>query len=160
LLTNLKIPESTRIITDAQEATRALRWRLSVFSASTPNEINDAFAALRQERADALIVSGDTFFASRRQQIVALASRDAIPAVYSNREFVNEGGLMSYGNDVADLYRRAGLYVGRILKGDSPADLPVERSTKFEFLINLKTVKALGLTVPPGILAIADEVID
>ena len=141
------------MISDVQEAARTLGLQLLVLNASSPSEINAAFATLRQQRAGALLVGGDPFFTSRRQQIVALTARDAIPDMYTNREFVEEGGLMSYGNDTLDAYRRAGLYVGRILKGEKPADLPVDQATKFEFVINLKTAKA-------GLSSRADEVIE
>jgi putative ABC transport system substrate-binding protein len=152
--------ESRRTERDALEAARILGLQLLVLNASTPSQINAAFATLRQRRVNALFVGGDPFFSSRRQQIVALATRDAIPDMYTNREFTAEGGLMSYGNDGAELYRRAGLYVGRILKGEKPADLPIEQATKFEFVINLRTAKALGLVVPTALLARADEVIE
>ena len=160
LLTNPNLPESGRMISDAQEAARNFGQQLLVLNASTPREINAAFATAQQQRAGALYVGGDPFFSSRRQQIVALANRDAIPDMYVNREFVVEGGLMSYGNDVVDPYREAGLYVGRILKGDNPADLPVVQSIKFEFVLNLGTAKALGLEVPPSLSARADEVVE
>jgi len=160
LLADPNLPESARMVSDAQEAARTLGRQLLVLNVRTPSEIDAAFATLRQRRAGALLVGGDPFFSSRRQQIVTLAARDAIPAMYFNREFIAEGGLMSYGNDVADAYRWAGLYVGRILKGEKPADLPVNQATKFEFVINLKTAKALGLDVPPGLSARADEVIE
>jgi putative ABC transport system substrate-binding protein len=160
LLTNPKLPEAELMTSDAQEAARTLGQRVLVLDASNPSEINAAFAALRQQRAGALFVGGDPFFTSRRQQIVALTTRDAIPDMYTNREFVEEGGLMSYGNDTVDAYRRAGLHVGRILKGEKPADLPIDQATKFEFVLNLKTAKALGLTVSDKLLALADEVIE
>ena len=160
LLANPKLPETTRMVSDAQEAARTLSLQLLVLNASTSREINTAFAALRQRRADALLVGSDPFLSSRRQQIVALAARDAIPDVYLNREFVEEGGLMSYGNDGADGYRRAGLYVGRILNGEKPADLPIDQAIKFEFVINLNTAKTLGIEVPPGFSARADEIIE
>jgi putative ABC transport system substrate-binding protein len=159
-LANPRLPESARMISDVQEAARTLGLQLLVLNASTSSEINTAFATLRHPRAGALLVGGDPFFTSRRQQIVALTTRDAIPDMYTNREFVEEGGLMSYGNDTLDGYRRAGLHVGRILKGEKPADLPVDQATKFEFVINLKTAKALGLDVPPGLSSRADEVIE
>jgi ABC-type uncharacterized transport system substrate-binding protein len=160
LLTNPKTPEASRAISDAQEAARTLGRQLLVLNASTPSEIDTAFATLRQERAGALLVGADPFITGRRQQIVALAARHAIPAMYFNREFVADSGLMSYGNDIADAYRLAGIYTGRILKGERPADLPVDQATKFELVINLKTAKSLGLEVPPGLSSMADEIIE
>jgi putative ABC transport system substrate-binding protein len=162
LLVNLKNPEtgSMRMVNDVHQAARTLGLQVLVLDASTPGEIDAAFATLRQQGSGALLVHSDPFAASRRQQIVALAARDAIPAMYFNRDFIAEGGLISYGNDVTDAYRRAGIYAARILKGDKPADLPIDQATKFEFVINLKTAKALGLEVPPGLSARADEVIE
>jgi putative ABC transport system substrate-binding protein len=160
LLTNPKLPEAVRTLSDAQEAARTLGRQLLVLSASTPSEVDMAFATMRQKGAGALLVGADPFLGSRFQQIIALAARDPVPAMYFNREFVTEGGLMSYGNDIADAYRRAGLYVGRILNGEKPAELPVDQATKFEFVINLRTAKTLGLNVPPSLSARADEVVE
>jgi putative ABC transport system substrate-binding protein len=160
LMVNPRNREFEQMPRDAQEAARTLGRQLLVVNASTPDEINAAFATMSQRRAGALLVSGDPFYSSRRQQIVALAPRDAIPAMYVNREFVREGGLMSYGNDPVDAYRRAGVYAGRILNGASPSDLPIDQATKFELVINLKTAKALGLDVPAALSARADEVIE
>jgi putative ABC transport system substrate-binding protein len=160
LMVNPSNPESERSPRDAQEAARTLGLQLLVLNASTPDEINTAFATARRQRAGALLVSGDPFYSARRQQIIALAARDALPVMYVNREFVAEGGLMSYGNDAVDAYRRAGVHTGRILNGASPASLPVDQATRFEFVINLKTARALGLEVPPGLSARADEVIE
>ncbi len=160
LMVNPRNPESARWISSAQEAARTLGRQMLVLNASAPAEIETAFATLRQRGVGALLAGGDPFFTARRQQIVALAARDAIPAMYSNREYVAEGGLMSYGNDILDVYRRAGVYTGRILKGEKPWDLPVDLATRFEFVINLKTAKTLGIEVPPGLSARADEVIE
>jgi len=160
LMVNPNSPESARMLSDTQEAARARGRQLLVLNASAPSEIDASFATFRQRRAHALLVSSDPIFTGRRQQIVALAARDAIPTMYFNREYIREGGLMSYGNDVADAYRRAALYVARILKGEKPADLPVDQATKFEFAINLKTAKALGLDVPLNLQQRADEIIE
>jgi putative tryptophan/tyrosine transport system substrate-binding protein len=160
LMVNPRNRESESVLLHAHEAARKLGRELLVVNASTAGEIDTAFASIRQRRAGGLFIGGDPFVTTRRQQVVALAARDAIPVVYANRDFVVEGGLMSYGNDVADAYRRAALHVVRILKGDKAADLPVDQATKFELLINLKTAKALGLIFPPTLLARADEVIE
>jgi len=160
LMVNPRNPESAHWIKSAQEAARTLGRQLLVLNASTPGEIDAVFATLRQQPVAALLAGGDPYLSARRQQIVALATRDAIPAIYSNREFVAEGGLMSYGNDIHDVYRRAGVYTGRVLKGEKPSDLPVDQAIRFEFVINLKTAKALGLVVPPNLSARADEVIE
>jgi putative ABC transport system substrate-binding protein len=144
---------------EVQEAARAIGLQIHVLNASTSREIEAAFTTLAHERPDALFVAGDAFFLSRRVQLVNLAARERIPAVYNNRDYVAAGGLMSYGTEVADRFRQVGVYSGNILKGVKPADLPVVQSTKFEFVINLKTAKALGLTIPETLLATADEVI-
>jgi putative tryptophan/tyrosine transport system substrate-binding protein len=145
---------------DLQSAARDLGQRIVLFNASTEHEIEMAFAAMIEQQVGALIVAPDGFFHGRADQIVALAARHAIPTFYDRREVVVAGGLMSYGVIIADTFRQQGVYVGRILKGERPADLPVIQPTKFDFVINLKTAKALGLTFPSGLLAIADEVID
>jgi putative ABC transport system substrate-binding protein len=143
-----------------QEAAPTIGLQIQILNASTIGEIDAAFAALARERPDALFVAPDAFFASRRVQFATLTARDRIPASYSVRELVAAGGLMSYGTDLADMFHQVGVYTGRILKGAKPADLPVLQSTKFEFVINLQTARALGIEVPPGVLSIADEVIE
>jgi putative ABC transport system substrate-binding protein len=142
-----------------QEAARAIGLQIKILKATTIAEIDAAFATLEPEHIDALLSTGNRFFGSRRVQIVSLAARHKIPAFYSDRAPVAVGGLMSYGTDIADLYRQLGVYTGSILKGTKPADLPVVQPTKFQFVINLKTAKALGLTIPETLLATADEVI-
>jgi putative ABC transport system substrate-binding protein len=160
VLTNPNTPETGREPIDAQQAARDLGLQLLVLKASNSSEIDAAFSTLSQRGAGALLVGGDPFFSVRRQQIVALAARHAVPAIYFNREFVAIGGLMSYGNDIPDAYRRLGIYTGRILKGAKPTDLPVDQATRFEFVINLKTAKALGLHVPPTLFARTTEVVE
>jgi len=134
--------------------------QVQVFNAGTSREINEAFAGFVRERPDALFVGPDPFFVSRRVQLVHLASHDAIPAVYTGRDYVVAGGLMSYGSNLADALRQIGVYVGRILKGAKPTDLPVVQASKFELVINAETARMLGLTVPDKLLATADEVIE
>ena len=160
LLVDLNVPNATSRVSQVQAAARALGLQLVVLNVRTQNDIDTAFASLVRERAGALVVGAGAFLVSRRDQIIALAARHAIPAIYGFREYSTDGGLISYGNDIPDAFRRAGVYTGRILRGDKPADLPVERATKFELVINLKTAKALGLAVPYSMQLLADEVIE
>jgi putative ABC transport system substrate-binding protein len=145
---------------DVQSAARVMGLQIQVLNASTSREIDAAFATFVRERPDAVFVGLDVFFISRRAQLVNLASRHALPATYPLRDFAEVGGLMSYGANPADTFRHIGVYAGRILKGAKPADLPVVQSTKFELVINAWTARMLGLTVPPSLLATADEVIE
>src|SRR5215467_14592783 len=146
-------------VREMQKAADAFGLKVQVLNASNGGEIDAAFAAMSRERAEALFVAPDFFFHSRRVQLSTLAARNGIPATYPNRDYAEAGGLMSYGTNVTDSFREVGVYVGRILKGEKPADLPVTQPTKFEFVINLQTARALGLDVPPGLLVAADEVI-
>jgi putative tryptophan/tyrosine transport system substrate-binding protein len=160
ILVNPNSPNSEIQVNDIQIAARNVGQQIDILNASTIREIDAAFARLAQTRVDALLVAADPVFFNRASQLVVLATRHAIPALYSRREFVAVGGLMSYGSDADEGYRTAGVYAGRILKGEKPGDLPIQLQTKFELVINLKTAKALGLTVPPMLLARADEVIE
>jgi putative ABC transport system substrate-binding protein len=145
---------------DINAAATALGQELLFFYASNESELDATFGAIVQQRADALLVGNDVFFTNLREQIVALAARHAVPTIYAFRQFAESGGLISYSTDLIEVYRQIGVYVGRVLKGEKPADLPVVQPTKFELVINLKTAKALGLTVPEKLLALADEVIE
>jgi putative ABC transport system substrate-binding protein len=161
LLINPTNPSNSELeTTSLQDAARALGLRAQILRASRPSEIDAAFGALVALRAAAFVVAGDPFFTSQRDQIIALAARHAVPAIYIYREFAAAGGLMSYGTDLADSYRLAGVYTGKILKCAKPADLPVQQVVKLELVINLKTAKALGLTIPLSLLGRADEVIE
>jgi ABC-type uncharacterized transport system substrate-binding protein len=155
---NAVTTEST--LRDVQSAARAIGLQVQVLNASTSREIDAAFASFADERPDALFVGGDAFFTARRVQLATLAARHAVPATFASREIAEVGGLMSYASNIPDAYRQIGIYTGRILKGTKPADLPVVQSTKFELVINLQIARMLGLTVPPTLLARADEVIE
>ena len=155
---NAPITETT--LRDVQSAARAVGLQIRVLNADTSREIDAAFSSFERERPDALFVGPGPFFVERRIQLALFASRNEVPATYSTRDFVEAGGLMSYGGSLTDAYHQVGVYVGRILKGTKPADLPVVQASKFEFVINLLAARALGLEVPPTLLALADEVIE
>jgi len=160
LLVNPTTPAAETIARDAQVAARALGLQLHVLRASSDRDFDTVFATVAQRRVGALVIGADPFFTNQSRQLAELAARHAVPTIYEFREFAAAGGLISYGTSIGDAYRLAGAYTGRILKGEKPADLPVQQSTKFELVINLKTAKALGLTVPDKLLAIADEVME
>jgi putative ABC transport system substrate-binding protein len=160
LLVSLNNSAIELVVREAQEAARVKGVQLHILKASTESEIDAAFAALVQRQAGALVSSGNPFFYHRREQIVALAARHAVPAIYGLREYATAGGLISYGVSFSAVFRQIGIYAGKILKGANPADLPVLQPTTFELVINLKTAKALGLTISPSILSRADEVIE
>jgi ABC-type uncharacterized transport system substrate-binding protein len=160
LLVQLDADESVLEQRQVQAAARATGQQLIVFDVNNAADIESAFATMATRGVGALYVGTGPFTTSHREQLTELAARNAIPAMYSLREFVAVGGLMSYGASITDAYRQAGIYAARVLKGEKPADLPVMQSTKFDFVINLKAAKALGLTVPPSLIALADEVVE
>jgi putative ABC transport system substrate-binding protein len=160
LLINLANPTAENIPRDMQVAANGLGLKLHLLSASTERELDTVFASLGQVRAGALLIGTDAFFTSRSEQLGELTVRHAVPAIYQTREFTEAGGLMNYGGNVPESHRVGGAYVGRILKGERPADLPVRQATRVELVINLKTAKVLGLTVPITLLGRADEVIE
>jgi len=160
VLVNPNEPSIEIRVSDIQTAARSVGQEITILNASTIRDIDAAFARLAQMRADALLVAGDPFFFNRAAQLVVLAARHAIPSLYSRREFEAAGGLMSYGSTFNDIYRLVGVYAARILKGEKPGDLPIQLATKFELVINLSTARALGLEIPPTLLARADEVIE
>jgi len=155
---NTEYTETT--VREVGAAARTIGLQIQVLNASTSREIDAAFATIVRERPDALFVGNDAFFNARRVQLALLAGRHGVPAILSDREYAEAGGLMTYGSNIVDVYRQVGVYAGRILKGAKPADLPVVQSTKFELVINAQTARMLGLTVPPTLLATADEVIE
>jgi putative ABC transport system substrate-binding protein len=159
-LVNPDYPPTEFSLKEVQAAARVHGHQIVVLKASNESDIDAAFGTISKMRLGALLVGADPFFNSRRDQIVALVARHSIPAAYEQREFALAGGLMSYGTNIVDAYRQMGLYTGRVLNGEKPADLPVMQPTKFDFVLNLRTAKTLGLDIPPGVLAIADEVIE
>jgi len=160
VLVNPAYSDANLQLRELQEAASALKRQLNIVRASTEPEINMAITTVAQQGAGALLITQDPFLGSRRDQVVALAARYKLPTIYNNRDYTENGGLISYGTDFADQYRQGGIYVGKILKGAKPTDLPILQPIKFELVINLKTAKTLGLTIPPSILSIADEVIE
>jgi putative ABC transport system substrate-binding protein len=160
VLVNPNSPSAEIQLKDAQDAANRIGVGILVLKASTEREVESAFATVLAEHAGAMVVVADPFFFLRREQFVALAARHAVPTIHFFREFVTAGGLMSYGTNLSDGYRQIGIYVGRILKGEKPADLPIVQPTRFEMVINLEAAKALGLTVPNNLLVAADEVIE
>jgi putative tryptophan/tyrosine transport system substrate-binding protein len=160
VLVNPSNPQSQSVITDVQATASAMGQQLEILTATTNRDISPAFSDAVQKRADALLISPDPLFTNRSVQLATLAARHAMPTIYALREFADAGGLMSYGSNFTELFRQAGTYTGRVLKGEKPADLPILQATKFEFVVNLQTAEALGLDVPPTLLAIADEVIE
>jgi putative tryptophan/tyrosine transport system substrate-binding protein len=160
VLVNPSNPQSQFTITDVQAAAAAIGQQLEILTATTRRDITPAFSDAVQKRADALLISADPLFTNRPVQLATLAARHAMPTVYALREFAEVGGLMSYGSSFTDLFRQAGTYTGRVLKGEKPADLPILQATKFELVVNLQTAEALGLDVPATLLALADEVIE
>jgi ABC-type uncharacterized transport system substrate-binding protein len=160
VLLNPAFSESASQLSDVQEAVRTLNLQVHILQASTDREIESAFEAFAAQGIQALAVAGDPFFDTRREKLVALAARHAVPTIYHFREYAVAGGLMSYGVDASDAYRLVGVYTGRVLKGVKPADLPVIETVKFQFVINLKTAKALGVTISDNLLSLADEVIE
>ena len=160
VLVNPMNPAADLQLRKLQEAAGVIKRQIDIFRASTAPDIETAFEIAAQKGADGLLIVQDPFYNSRRDQIVGLAARHKRPVVYPLREFADIGGLVSYGHDLVDGYRQMGVYVGRVLKGEKPADLPVVQPSKFECVINLKTAKTLGLTIPPSLLTIADEVIE
>jgi putative ABC transport system substrate-binding protein len=160
VLMNPKTADAETQLSDVQAAARTLQQRIDVMNASNESDIDMAFATLAQTKSSALLVGADPFFNNRRNLIISLAARHAIPAIYPLRDFADSGGLISYGTSLTDAYRQVGVYAGKILNGAKPTELPVVQPTKFELVINLKTANALGLEIPPKLLALADEVIE
>jgi putative ABC transport system substrate-binding protein len=160
VMLNPRNPNADTQLKDVEQAGHAAGWRIQVLNASTERDLEAAFTSVVQRQTDALVITGDTFFATQRYQLVTLAARHAIPAIYQRREYAEAGGLITYGTDFNDMFRLTGSYAGRILKGAKPNDLPIIRPIKFELVINRKTAKTLGLQIPDKLLAVADEVIE